>query len=263
MPCVVIRWQTCRRSSPGRPATRTSSRCTASRRRPASALKVPTLVSIVTGTSPLTVASVGGSSTSLAAPVGRPRGTRRRPRSARARAGWPRRHRRCPGPRPSRGRHRRHRGARAASSAAGTAMRRRDMGERVGEGCSAVAPACRHRPRVQRAVLLDPQLVRQVDRGAHVVGHDADGARRAGAAVRRRGRRPRGARRVRRSGRRDGRASARARWRTPPGRRRGPCCPRRGRARPPAWLTTVALAVSAMSSGGIVPSSHCWASPKT
>ena len=34
-------------------------------------------------------------------------------------------------------------------------------------------------------------------------------------------------------------------------------------SRPPAWLTTVERQVRAMSSGSIVPSSHCWASPKT
>jgi hypothetical protein len=39
--------------------------------------------------------------------------------------------------------------------------------------------------------------------------------------------------------------------------------PESSTSRPPAWPTTVARQVSAMAEGCVVPSSHCWASPKT
>ncbi len=134
----------------------------------------------------------------------------------------------------------------------------------VGERRSAVAAAGGHRPprpgrrRCRPRASSTRLTAAQTWLGTTSTRLPSGGQRRAGEVDD-----ARGARTAARPARRGGRAAGRSRWRTAPGRRRAPCCPRRATIRPPAWLTTVARHVSAIRSGVVDPSSHCWASPKT
>ena len=115
---------------------------------------------------------------------------------------------------------------------------------------------------VQPAVLLDPEVVGEVDRGAAWLGTTTRLAAEPAAAARRRGRPPRGAPRAATIRARGGRAAGRSRWRTPPGRRPAPCC--RHRQGPAAGVADHGgPAGEGQGLGRHGAASHCWASPKT